>query len=465
MLRKNMQGFLRDESGGYTVWSLIWFSLYVAMGGLAVDITDAYRNQTLLQATADSSALAGALSLPDAVDAKDQAVAYSTDNMLYSVNGAVLDRDEVFVGTWNFATETFADGGADVNAVRVITRRDNSNGNPLAANFLRILSLWQLPFDHFNISAEAIATKYVPECLTSNALVAGDRMDVTSNNGFSSICIHGENLTVDPGHDYAVDVGNSNTFADDVQVSMPDLNDLNGKPNVCSNNPGLCDPGTLVEGDKPPKDAFNVEAIIDGLTNLDPAMTSLPGYMFDFVDANLVPILPPIVSISDSYPGPYIPGTIYVADQCQSNKVLNLPAGVEISKVVIVADCQIGASSGVILKDVVIASRSTGNGQDPTAQHSINFASSAVIGDNDFCTDSTGQVHLYSMASIHISAGPDVYGLRVVVAGDFEITANNDIFGISVQAADDITATANGEFSYCGGTFDGPFAVSYRLVR
>ena len=46
MLSTRFHKFLRDESGGYTIWSLIWFSLYVAMGGLAVDMTDAYRNQT-----------------------------------------------------------------------------------------------------------------------------------------------------------------------------------------------------------------------------------------------------------------------------------------------------------------------------------------------------------------------------------------------------------------------------------
>ena len=59
MFGKNFHRFLRDESGGYTIWSLVWFSLYVVMGGFAVDMTDAYRNVTLLQSTADAAALAG----------------------------------------------------------------------------------------------------------------------------------------------------------------------------------------------------------------------------------------------------------------------------------------------------------------------------------------------------------------------------------------------------------------------
>ena len=81
MLSKSFHKFLRDERGAYTIWSLIWFSLYVAMGGLAVDMTDAYRNQTLLQSTADASALAGGMSLPDQPDAPAQSLGHSLDHI------------------------------------------------------------------------------------------------------------------------------------------------------------------------------------------------------------------------------------------------------------------------------------------------------------------------------------------------------------------------------------------------
>ena len=102
MLSKSFHKFLRDESGGYTIWSLIWFSLYVAMGGLAVDMTDAYRNQTMLQSTADASALAGVMSLPDQASAVTQALLYSADNMDPGINGEVLKADEVIFGNWDF---------------------------------------------------------------------------------------------------------------------------------------------------------------------------------------------------------------------------------------------------------------------------------------------------------------------------------------------------------------------------
>ncbi len=141
MLSTRFDRFLGDESGGYTIWSLIWFSLYVAMGGLAVDMTDAYRNQTLLQSTADAAALAGVMSLPDETDAVTQAQAYASDNMNPAINGLVLDGDEVILGNWDFASRTFSTGGGSPDAVFVTTRRDDQNANPLATNFLRILSL------------------------------------------------------------------------------------------------------------------------------------------------------------------------------------------------------------------------------------------------------------------------------------------------------------------------------------
>ncbi len=182
MLSTRFHKFLRDERGAYTIWSLIWFSLYVAMGGLAVDMTDAYRNQTLLQSTADASALAGAMSLPIEAEVKAQAVAYSADNMDPAINGNVLKDAEVILGNWISSTRTFTPGTADPDAVRVITRRDDANNNPLATNFLRILGLWGLPMDRWNISVEAVAVRYVPKCLLENAFVAGNRVDVTSND-------------------------------------------------------------------------------------------------------------------------------------------------------------------------------------------------------------------------------------------------------------------------------------------
>jgi len=458
--------FLRDESGGYTIWSLIWFSLYVAMGGLAVDVTDAYRNQTLLQSTADAAALAGVMSLPDQDDVKAQALFYASDNMTPSVNGFVLKESDVIIGNWSFDTRTFTPGTTAPDAVRVITRRADVNSNPLATNFLRILGLWGLPFDRWNISVQAIATKYVPECAKSpNSLIAGNRIDITSNNGFTETCMHAQNIDVDPGPDYAVDLGNNNTFGDDVEVSMSDLDDLNGRPNVCINNSGLCDPGTLVEGDMWPATVKLIDGIITGLNSANPEYVM--GALYQ-TDADTLQIInPTLVTDKDqNFEGPYERYTVYAISCANDNNILNMPGGVQIDSVVIVTNCKIKGGSGVMLSNVIMASSSKGNGNDPLKQNSIDFPSGLQIGSYEaYCNNGGGQVHMYSAASAKVAAGPDVYGLRAVVAGNFQFSANNDVYGISVEAGHNITATANGSFVYCdGGVINAPTASHYRLV-
>jgi Flp pilus assembly protein TadG len=76
-----------DEQGGATVWGLLWFILFVGVGGLAVDITSGFQARTMLQSTADASALAGAIDLPSDETAVASAVAYASTNMSRSVPG------------------------------------------------------------------------------------------------------------------------------------------------------------------------------------------------------------------------------------------------------------------------------------------------------------------------------------------------------------------------------------------
>jgi Flp pilus assembly protein TadG len=452
----NIRKFIGDETGGYTVWSLIWFSLYVAMGGLAVDVTDAYRNRTLLQSTADAAALAGVMSLPDTADAVAQAVGYAENNMAVATNGHVVDPAEVYTGNWDTDAESFTVNGTPLNAVYVVARRAGENENPLATNFLRIIGLQK-----FDINVDAVAIKFVPSCLTQNGLVAANQVDVTSGNSFSGICIHGQNDIEDPAHDYAVEFNNGNTYGDDVQVSMPDLNDMPTRQKYCDNNEGICDPGTLVEGDMWPKDVQNLNNIIAGLT--DPDSEYIPDYMSQDIDG--VTVGPTVETYNENYAGPFDQYHIYDINCSNSNKLFQLPADVELNKVIIVADCQISSSSGGTIVSGILATSATGNGANPLDQNAINFASGWSFGSDQFCVDSSGQVGIYANASVSLVASTTVYGLRSVVGGNFSLTANADVSGISVEAGDSITATAGGDFTYCGGTFDDNFAQHYRLVR
>jgi hypothetical protein len=206
-----------------------------------------------------------------------------------------------------------------------------------------------------------------------------------------------------------------------------------------------------------------IDTILAGLNSADPKYVMDALYRTDEISADT--INPTVVVIDHTYAEPYEPYTVYIANCAAANNILSLPGGVVIEKVVIVADCKIKGQSGVILRDVILASSATGNGANPYDQHSIDFPSDVQIGTSDFCTDGSGQVHMYSAASAKVAAGPTVYGLRAVVAGDFEFSANNDVYGISVEAGHNITTTANGEFTYCPeGVIDAPIASQFRLV-
>jgi len=450
---QSFSSFIRDDRGGYTVWSLTWFMLYVALGGIAVDMSDAFRNQTLLQSTADASALAGVISLSDQADVVNQAMAYSVDNMDVQINGGVLNPAEVTVGTWDFAARTFTPGGSTPNAVRAVTRRDSDNNNPLATAFLPILAFAGIDATRFNISVEAVAARGVPSCI-NDGFVALNTTDMRSNNGYyNDICIHGQNVIVDPGQNHAVDLQNGNFFELGVQVSMPDLNWLPNRQNLCNNNTGLCD--AKVEGDLWPKDIARLGDIIAGLRRLDPDY--LPEFMVtkdasgDLQVAGGVTIEEPP---SGSLPPTLTPMTVYVLN---CNGQVQLP-GVLIEQVVIVATCRIHSSSGTHIEDAVLATDYTGSNA------AIHMAAQSTLGRADYCTDGGG-LEIYTPGDVHLAAQGEWHGLRIVSGGEVKFTSKNvGIHGMSVQAIN-IDMSSNNDFGLCAGGVPGRPAWHYALVR
>ncbi len=439
MLVEKWRGFLSDEHGGGTIWGLLWFILMVGICGMAVDSTDGFRYRTMLQATADSSALAAAVDLPDRDAAVATAVAYSSTNMGIDVNGAVLDPADVHVGLWDQASHSLDTGAPNPDAVMVTVRRSDENNNALSTNFLRIIGL-----QAWNVNAQAVAQRFIPECLREG-LIARGVVDISSNNGFHRlICVHGQQ---------GVEMQNGNVHEAGVTVSMPDLEMLTIPSGGMTSNPGL--PEALRENILDPRMVNHVNQIMDNL------LAEVADVMPDF----LANIDPPVYQVDEKFNfANYQPNSIYEV-QCPANKLVNIPSGLALSNVVIIAECNISVGANARLTNVVLGSKALGNGASPLANANISFSANVSLGAPDDCAEGGG-VQLFSSASIHFSSSMLVNGLQVVAAGDVELGARDQgINGISVQSGGDIRLTSNNVFGLCAGGAPDLFTVPYyRLV-
>jgi len=438
MSRAQVSGrsFCDDESGGGTVWGLLWFALMVGICGLAVDTTDGFRTRTMLQATADATALAAAIDLPDPSAVSATAVSYSVDNMETVINGAVLDTDDVYVGKWDEATHSLDTASITPDAVMVTVRRSAENGNALATNFLRIIGL-----QSWNVNAQAVAQRFIPECLR-DGLIARGEVDISSNNGFvNEICVHGQT---------GVKIQSNNFFEAGVNVSMPNLEMLQIPNSGMTSNAGL--PQALRESIMDPRMVNHVDEIM--LAFVDPDSEYQPSY---------IDTTEPVIVVDEKFNlAGALPGRIYHV-QCKPNKNAQIPSNTTVHDVVIIADCEIKINSGAYVYNAVLGSRSGGNGKIDNAN--IGIAANVQLGTPDNCAD-TGGVQLFSNATIHTAASTQIDGVQMVAAGDVELgAADQGINGISVQSGQDITLTSNNMFGLCSGGAPGLFTVDYyRLV-
>jgi len=442
--------FVRDEQGGYTIWSLTWLSLYIAIGGLAVDMTDAYRNRTGLQATADAAALAGVMSLPDEGEVTYQALAVAGINLDSATNGQVLLAPEVVIGTWDFGSRSFAPGGADPNAVWVVTRRSEQNANPLGMNFLRILSLIGLD-TYWNIATEAIAVKFIPGCMGSG-LIARTSVKLGGNNELvNEVCIHGQIE--------GVTIQNGNEFASGVQVSMANLDDLKAK---IDSNTGLGE--ALHEGDMWPKDVDRLPEIFEGLIpGADGRYTEVPSAIY-YPDGSD----PTFEVIRPNYAGEFKAHHVYYVDCANDQEQINLPTVTVqpvFEKLVVYSECRIHGDNMGQVEDIVLASIATGSGSSPLDKTVVHLSGQADVGTQDGCAPDGG-IEIYAAASASVAAGGDIIGLRAIVAGDFEMTAGGGgVNGIDVEAGDEIRLTSNNVIGACPGNNTREHAWHFRLVH
>lgn len=445
--------FWRDEAGAGTMWWTLWMIIFLVFGGVAVDSSSAWRMRAQLQFTADAAAHAGVIDLPDEAAAIAGALGFASANMASADHGDVLTNSDIEIGVWNSVSNEFEPSAPSdplSDAIRVTTRRDQINSNKLKAYFLRLIGM-----AGWDVNAQAVAQRYVPECLHGDAIIAGKIVDLQSNNTFQpGICIHGN------GH---VEVNNGNTWEPGVSVTMPDLADLvTPSSDLETQNAGLVD--ALGEEWFLPKIVSQVPEIIDSL--LDPAGPYTPSYIgFDGAGDPIPPANIVVTSSSAGFSAASMQqGHIYHVTCANPNGLLNLGAGVEVSKAVLVTNCRLYTGANSYFHDVILASTafdSTG----VTFPKSINIGQGNQFGANDAC-DPGGNVQVIAKNSIHGAASMSAYGAQFVAMGDVELAAQaGGMQGIQILAGQDASITSNNAFGGGCPVVGGIQVPYFRLVR
>jgi hypothetical protein len=363
------------------------------------------------------------------------------------INGSVLDPQDVTIGLWDPVNATLDTTAAIPDAVMVTVNRSSDNGNAVPVNFLRIVGL-----QTWNVTAQAVAQVFIPECLR-DGLIAREIVDISSNNGFvNEICVHGEQ---------GVNIQSNNYFETGVNVSMPAMAMLELPASGMTSNIGL--PPALRENYLDPRMVNHVDEIM-----LD--MVAMQEYVMpDYIHTDGICTgfncggAKPVIEVDEKFDlSTAQPGRIYHVI-CQPNKVARIPNNSVVLNVVIIAECEVHIGSGAKIFNSVLGSRSGGNGTISKAN--IVAAADVQLGLPDNCAPGGG-VQLFSNATIHTASSTSIDGVQMVATGDIELGARDmGINGISAQAGGTITLTSNNAFGLCSGGAPNLFTVPYyRLV-
>ncbi|MBL4808093.1 MAG: Tad domain-containing protein [Rhodobacteraceae bacterium] len=437
---KNVLNFAEDESGAGTVFALGWAVICIAIGGFAIDVTNAWSVEQRLQSSTDIAAHAAAAQLirgGNNATPASEAIATVAMNLPESRFGNPLIESDVTVGYWDFSSHTLVEGGSQT-AVRVVTRLDGVNGKVVPTFLLKIIGI-----NFWEMNAQSVFIVDTPAC-ANDGFIAGGIVDISSNNTFvNGFCIHGNQ---------GVDINSSILFGEGVRITMPnsalmedggmfaekgsDHNYVDGRENQVGDQ--YLEPSLATMS--------NIEQMLDNLA--DPTHPDQPDYITNMT-VNRIPLRRAnAFDITD-----LVPNAVNIIE-CR-NAVVIPDTGV-IRDVVIIAECAINFAGGAVVENAIIANTDTGN-------HSMDAPSGLQLGRDDHCAPGGG-VTIISPGEVHFAAQMEWYGTQLIANGDVHISANVDgIEGLSVQTEGDIKATSNMDMGQCGGGVD--HYVEQKIVR
>lgn len=432
-----LKTYRQSQNGAITALNIFLLVAVAMFTGIAIDISNAISARTQLQSTADAAAHAALVQREwhEPEFAKERAIELATANMPDGSFGEILTTDDIIFGDYVRGDDVFTPDPNSRAAVLVQTSRLAENQNAVGTFLLHFVGL-----ANWDIRTSAVFETYYPTCLMEG-FVAQDVVDIQSNNSyFNGFCIHSNNY---------VTINNNNFFESGTVVSMPDINDMevaitgNGE----DKNEGLDE--ALREGKWFVKILNRIELIKEGVQT--------DGHRY-----------------AQSYTNSFTPVDIHVAmkELRQGNKYVIEPAdltaglvyNVECNKVdlksgtyvglVLIADCPVELSNGVVLEDTVLI---TTYGGDKAFYSPANI----VLGKNDSC-GSGGGAKLVTHGSVDFSAGLEIYGSQIVAGGNVEFSSNADgLQGASIVAGGRIDSTSNMNFAFCGSGVEHFFLADY----
>ena len=426
--------FIKDDTGFISTFGLTLTAMMIALGGIALDVANAYRMRTYLQVAADAAAHAALYTRE--LHTRDESIQAALDVvesfLPADVYGQVITYEDIEFGTWDRDTETFTPNSMSKSAVMINTLQVAERQNSVGTYMLRLVG-----FDDWNVRRASVFETYTPTCFREG-FVAQDLVDLQSGNTYTNgFCIH--------SNDH-VEVNSNNYFNNDTIVSMPDRSDIVLPNSGFDSNDGLED--ALRDGAYQLRILNRLSSIIDALN--DP----LSEYAPDYITSDLVGLLP----LKKLDPADFVPGHIYTRT-CGGGAALQIPNGTKLEDIVLVTDCKVKFGQGVVLENTIIATSNTD-------AKSISAASGVQVGRDDNCAADGGS-QLLTMGGIEVPADLKVYGGQMIAKGNIEFSANaNGIEGASFISGATISGTSNMTMGFCGDGMERNFeALYFRLAN
>lgn len=420
--RRNLISFAHGEEGSVTIFGFFFLVCMMIVGGIAMDVANAYRMRTHLQVAGDSAAHAALVvrEFESAETAIAKALEVANSSLPSSRHGDVLTSNDIYFGDWDATSGTFTPDSSSRRAVLVETARLQDRGNAVGTYLLRLIGV-----DHWDVRRQSVFVTYKPTCLREG-FVGDDIVETTSGNHYTAgFCIHSNTY---------VSFNNGNEFEPGVIVSMPNRDQVVLPTSGYESNPGL--PQALRDGSYQLRIVNRINDIIAGVRN------PLSPYYRDWIDYGSEEIELARQQKLDATA--FTEGRIHTIWCNSPMQGAKLHQGTLLRKVVIVTNCLFQFGEGVALEDVTIVNSNT-------HPNSFDSASDLRLGRDDKCA-AGGGAQLVTLGGINFPSKLEMYGGQMLAAGDVSFTSEaNGIEGASIVAGGRIDGTTGSVMGFCNG--------------